>query len=233
LILEGIEYLRQSNSLRDIGKDEYLFAETIMNIGNGFDDLGNLGGDVSYIIKAVSAYRAALSIDNIAERHPQLFAQISENLGMCMTRDGVRTKDCAILDSAVAHLTAATWAFDLEMNPADWARSHMHLSDGQMKLGVFCGNVGALGLARKSIRKALRVFTKEAAPVQWANCQLSLVSIAMAEAIEQSNVKHCDDAELHLSDAIDLLQTHDSAELLEECEVARRKLAKLRILLTT
>jgi len=120
---------------------------------------------------AMQHYREALLIANGPAR-----AELSLQLGILL-QDHAKGNRAALLEAVKAYQDALRFGIALEQNPESFALLQNNLALAYLAMPMAeSGDQLRMGIAVQSLRDALKVYTKEKYPEQWASTQLNLAN---------------------------------------------------------
>ncbi len=120
---------------------------------------------------AIQHYREALSIALGPCR-----AELSLQLGMAL-QDNANGNRPALLEAVKAYQDALRFGITVEQNPESFALLQNNLALAYLAMPMTeAGDQLRMGIAVQSLREALKVYTKETHPEQWASAQLNLAN---------------------------------------------------------
>jgi tetratricopeptide (TPR) repeat protein len=120
---------------------------------------------------AIQHYREALSIAAGPCR-----AELSLQLGMAL-QDNANGNRPALLEAVKAYQDALRFGITVERTPESFALLQNNLALAYLTMPMTeAGDQLRMGIAVQSLREALKVYTKETHPEQWASAQLNLAN---------------------------------------------------------
>ena len=135
---------------------------------------GSGRADTARLDEAVAAYREALE-EKTRERVPLQWAATQNNLGNALTRLGERESGTARLDEAVAAYRAGPQGVDPRARPAPVGDDPEQPGHSRFAtLGERESGTARLEEAVAAYREALKEWTRERVPLQWATTQNNL-----------------------------------------------------------
>jgi tetratricopeptide (TPR) repeat protein len=121
---------------------------------------------------AIQRCREALSLSAV----PHIKAEISLQLGITL-QDNAHSNKAALLEAVKAYQDALRYGVTIESNPETFALLQNNLALAYLAMPmVEAGDQLRMGIAVQSLREALKVYTKDQYPEQWASAQLNLAN---------------------------------------------------------
>jgi len=165
------------------------FASVLTAVGNVLAAMWRLKDDPARLDRAVSAYKAAISIEH-DEDDPLNWALTQNQLGAALQAQAVRDKDPAPLRAAADAYRAVATALGAHLHVNDWALAQAHLGDVLVKLSHYGDAAQHLKSASEAYQQALKVFTRQTMPGPWSELmnQLGVALMNMGENVPGDRV---------------------------------------------
>ncbi|MCA9257769.1 MAG: hypothetical protein KDA61_01160 [Planctomycetales bacterium] len=123
-----IQHYREAIQLANQGRLPLLAAHLSMNLGMAYQQSAN--GQRGALLEAVNAYQAALHGGLTADEHPELFAQLQNNLGIAyLSMPAVESSNQLRIGVAIQSFRHALTVYDRERHPDMWASVSMNLAN--------------------------------------------------------------------------------------------------------
>ena len=173
-------------------------------LGDVLFKLGERESGTAHLEQALAAYEAALQ-EITRDRAPLEWAMTQSDLGAALARLGEREGGTARLELAVAAYRAAiepvvAYYAALEQDTHDrvswtiFATTQMNLAGALLVLGEREGNAARLEEAAVADRAALAEYTRDRAPLQWAQTQINLGNVLQTLGEREGNTARLEEA---------------------------------------
>ena len=166
----AIAHLRILLSGLDNLDDTLAWAETQERLGLTLAGLASLSGEPALLDEAAGCYRAALD-DLRCEQAKPLWRRLQTHLGTLALQKGEATQDHALIEEAVAALTAARSVIDAADDPQNAVRLEYNLARALAAEGQHSGSIANLEAAFNGFQTVSKSWTRELHPDIWADVQ--------------------------------------------------------------
>ena len=157
---------REAIRLADGCELPLLLSEFYMKLGMAFQNAAN--GQRGALLEAVNAYQAALQNGISAETHPEMFAQLQNNLGLAyMSMPTMEASNQLRTGVAVQSFRHALKVYTLEKYPDRWASVSMNLANA-LVYAPSSHPSDNLIQAVETYEEVLRIRTRAKDPVAYA-----------------------------------------------------------------
>lgn len=166
----AIAHLRILLSGLDNLDDTLAWAETQERLGLTLAGLASLSGEPALLDEAAGCYRAALD-DLRREQAKPLWRRLQTHLGTLALQKGEATQDHALIEEAVAALTAARSVIDAADDPQNAVHLEYNLARALAAEGQHSGSIANLEAAFNGFQTVSKSWTRESHPDIWADVQ--------------------------------------------------------------
>ena len=143
----------------------------LIKSANALRNHGEERGDNSTLHAAIARYREALPPRDL---HPGLWAQIQNNLGICLSILAEREGNIAQMREAADAFKNSLLERTRSRTPIEWAGAQNNLGNVFQCLAHHEGGSGWLRQAVDAYKSALLEWTRDCAPTEWATAQNNL-----------------------------------------------------------
>jgi uncharacterized caspase-like protein len=163
------------------------WVNTQTNLAAAMRFRASLAKDTNLLREAAALYREVLAaVDRDA--YPLQWANAYNNLANVFRDYGMETKDPSFLEAAIKIYDEVLKVNSLEHTPLSWAQSHGNRAVALRDLArMKDGDAGLYEQAAAEYRLALKAYTRETAPSDWASTTLSLGEVLDELAAKTGN----------------------------------------------
>ena len=186
LLISSIAEITEANTGLSFAKFPVEWGQNQQKLATAYRDLADLGDDPNKNrASAIDCYKAALSVMTF-DSDPRRWATAQQDLSIILNKHAAANPEYShvlLIDALTANDSAAT-VFTRARDPERWAHNCNYSADLKRTLATFAEGASQRKLmddARLANEDAMKVFSKQDYPLQWAAAKLMLATGLIVE----------------------------------------------------